>query len=639
MNALVLALAIAAAAPPAAAAPTRGFTIPPPTGLEAKLLKDAADGKLDQLSLLEASLIASGVADREVPSEVALARAILRPAVERARTQKSARARGATLLRALHDTVFRSYALTATEIDDVVATGEFNCLSSALLFVVAAEGLLDAPRAMVTRFHAYARVRVDGKTADVETTTPAGFDADRAALMTSEYVKQIAGPGTSAAELLADLQAPEELPVLSLVAAVYSNRAVGLVKRGDLPAAAVALDRAERLATGALKERLASWRGGVLNAGVVALVEEGRLHDARALLELALSGTQGKTRALLTANLQNVLLRLGDAALEQKDWSGALLHFDAAAKAGAAESTWGAPRARANAQLAALDGNSARCGVENVKPGSTAANSAAARNAAARNAAVCLTTMSRARRDQGDADGALHLSRRALALAPEDEDAQSAVFFALVEHIKRARERDQCERVEALMREARPYEAALRGQPWPHAEILGGCFAHAGEAAFKTREWKKAGALLQRAATHLPGDAAVRTNLARVDANQALEHAKAGACDAARPLAHRASHGDPTVRESMTRALEHCAHLAAEAAAARGDWATAAALARRGLVDAPDSANLKNNVGVYLHNQAVTLLKDKRCAEAQALLPELRAAARDIANDVEKCRF
>lgn len=629
----MLALAIAAAAPPAAAAPTRGFTIPPPTGLEAKLLKDAADGKLDQLSLLEASLIASGVADREVPSEVALASAILRPAVERARTQKSARARGATLLRALHDTVFRSYALTATEIDDVVATGEFNCLSSALLFVVAAEGLLDAPRAMVTRFHAYARVRVDGKTADVETTTPAGFDADRAALMTSEYVKQIAGPGTSAAELLADLQAPEELPVLSLVAAVYSNRAVGLVKRGDLPAAAVALDRAERLATGALKERLASWRGGVLNAGVVALVEEGRLHDARALLELALSGTQGKTRALLTANLQNVLLRLGDAALEQKDWSGALLHFDAAAKAGAPESAWGAPRARANAQLAALDGNSARCGVENVKPGSTAANSAAARNAA-----VCLTTMSRARRDQGDADGALQLSRRALALAPEDEDAQSAVFFALVEHIKRARERDQCERVEALMREARPYEAALRGQPWPHAEILGGCFAHAGEVAFKTREWKRAGALLQRAASHLPGDAAVRTNLARVDANQALEHAKAGACDAARPLAHRASQGDSTVRESMTRALEHCAHLAAEAAAARGDWATAAALARRGLVDAPDSANLKNNVGVYLHNQAVTLLKAKRCEEARALLPELRAAARDIASDVEKCR-
>lgn len=628
---------MAAAAPPAppakapataAPAPTRGFTIPPPAGLEAKLLADAADGKLNQLSLLEASLIASGVADRDLPAELRRARAALAPAVERARTQKSARARGATLLRALHDTVFRSYALTATEIDDVLHTGEFNCLSSALLFVVAAEGLLDEPRAMVTRFHAYARVRADGKAADVETTTPAGFDADRAALMTPEYVKKIAGPGTSAAELLADLKEPEELPVLSLVAAVYSNRAVGLVQRGDLPAAAVALDRAERLATGALKERLASWRGGVLNAGAVALVEEGRLNDARALLELALSGTQGKTRALLSANLQNVLLRTGDLALEQKDWSGALLHFDAAARAGAPESAWGAPRARANAQLAALEGNSARCGVEGVRPGS----------AAARNAALCLTTMSRARRDQGDAEGALQLARHALTLAPEDEDPQSAVFFALVEHIKRARERDQCERVEALMREARPYEAALKGQPWPHAEILGGCFAHAGEVAFKTREWKKAGALLRRAATHLPGDAAVRTNLARVDANQALEHAKAGACDDARPLAHRASQGDPTMAESMTRALEHCAHLAAETAAARGDWAGAAALARRGLVDAPDSANLKNNVGVYLHNQAVTLLKAKRCDEARTLLPELRAAGRDIASDVEKCR-
>lgn len=602
--------------------------IPAPSGLEAKLLADAADGTLQQLTLLEASLVASGVPDREVPAEAARATAALRPAIERARTQRDPRARGALLLRTLHDTVLREYALTATEIDDLIHTGEFNCLSSALLFVVAADGLLEQPRAMVTRYHAFARVTVEGRAADVETTTPAGFAADRAKLMTPEYVKKIAGPGTSTAELLADLEHPEELPALSLVAAVYSNRAVGLVQRGDLAGAAVALDRAHRLATGGLRERLSAWRGGVLNSGAVALVEQGRLDEARVLLELALDGTGGKTRALLTANVQNVRLRQADDAMARQDWSGALAFIDAAARAGAPASDFAAQRSRANAQLAALEGSDARCAAELKAPGAGASSSAA----------LCYAAMARARREQGAIDDALQLARRAHALAPTNSETESAVFFALVEKIKRARDADQCELVEALVREAHPFERALHGQPWPKEEIVGGCLAHAAEAAFATSEWGKAGALLRRALSRLPDDVTIRTNLARVDANQALEHARAGACDRARPLAHRATVGDPSVAGSMTTTLEHCAHVEAERAAARGDWASAATLARRGLRDAPDSKVLRDNVGVYLHNQAVTLLKAKRCDEAKALVPELRAAGRPIADDVEKCR-
>ena len=45
---------------------------------------------------------------------------------------------GRLLLRALHETVLVRYDANATDIDDVIATGEFNCLSSALLYVIAA---------------------------------------------------------------------------------------------------------------------------------------------------------------------------------------------------------------------------------------------------------------------------------------------------------------------------------------------------------------------------------------------------------------------------------------------------------------------------------------------------------------------
>lgn len=602
--------------------------IPPPVGLEATLLADAADGTLHELSLLQASMIASGVADRDVAREAERARAALQPAIARARTQRSGAPRGAVLLRALHDTVLRDYQLTATEIDDVIHTGQFNCLSSALLFVVAAEDLLEHPRAMVTRYHAFARVSVDGKAADVETTTPLGFAADRTKLMTPDYVKKIAGADTSPAELLADLKHPEELPALSLIAALYSNRAVGLVKRGDLAGAAVALDRARRLATGAFRERLSAWRGGVLNAGAVALVDEGRLDDARALLELALEGTSGDTGKLLLGNLANVRLRQADEAMARKDWTATLAHIDAAARAGAPAADYAAQRARATAQLAALEGSDARCAKEQATGGRDGVAAAA----------LCFSAMSRARREQGAIDDALQLARRAHTLAPASAEAESAVFFALAEKIKRARAADQCDLVEAMVREAQPYERALQGQPWPHAEIVGGCLAHAAEAAFATHDWAKASALLHRAVSQLPSDATIRANLARVDANQALEHARQGACDRARPLAHRAAAGDPSVAASMTSALEHCAHVEAERAAARGEWAAAAALARRGLLDAPSSTSLRDNVGVYLHNQAVVLLKNKRCDEARALVPELRAAGRSIADDVERCR-
>ncbi|MCC7075446.1 MAG: hypothetical protein IT383_29305 [Deltaproteobacteria bacterium] len=611
-----------------AAASAADMSIPPPAGLEAKLLADAADGELQHLSLLDASMIASGVDDDNVAREAKRAREALQPAIARARTQRNGAARGAVLLRALHDTVLREYQLTATEVDDVIHTGQFNCLSSALLFVVAAEGLLEQPRAMVTRYHAFARVTVDGKVTDVETTTPQGFAADRATLMTVDYVSKIAGSDTSPAELLADLKHPEELPALSLIAALYSNRAVGLVQRGDLRGAAVALDRAHRLAAGAFRERLSAWRGGVLNTGAVTLVDEGRLADARALLELALEGTRGDTRKLLSTNLQNVRLRQADDAMARNDWTAALAHIDAAARAGAPASELGDLRARANAQLAALEGSDARCTKEQTTGGRDGASAAA----------ICFAAMSRARREQGAVDDALQLARRAHALAPSSAEVESAVFFALAEKIKRARAADSCDVVEALVREAQPFERALQGQPWPHAEIVGGCLAHAAEAAFKTHEWTRAGALLQRAASRLPDDATIRANLARVDANQALEHARQGACDRARPLAHRAAAGDPAVLASMTSTLEHCAHLEAERAAARGDWAAAATLARRGLLDAPSSASLRENVGVYLHNQAVVLLKAKRCDEARTLVPELRAAGRAIADDVDQCR-
>jgi tetratricopeptide (TPR) repeat protein len=601
-------------------------TIPAPRGLEAKLVADARDGALDTMGLLEAALIASGVADDAVALEARRVREALAPAIARARQKRTAAERGDTLLRALHETIFRRYAATATEVDLVAPTGEYNCLSSALLYVVAAEGLLDKPRAMVTRHHAYARVTADGRVVDVETTTPAGFDADRKKLMTPEYVRKIAGRGTSPAELLEDLRHPEELPVLSLVAGIYSNRAVALTQRGDLQGAAVTLDRAARLAAGGLKSRAAAWRGGVLNAGAIELVEQDRLEDARALLELALDGSGGETRRLLTANLATVHLKMAEASVAQKDWVRVLSQLDRASELGALKKDWGQLRARANAELAALEGSDRRCRAERAPPGTPAA----------REAAVCLANLARTLRDQ-DVDRALQHARRAYALAghgPHAEpQAPRALFYTLAAKARSESDRGRCEAVESLVHEAVPHQAALDGQAWSGGEVMGGCWAQLADKAFDDKDWDAAARLYARARGHLPDDAALRGNLARVEVNRAIAIASEGRCDEARPIAHRAARADPALVEKSRALLESCAVVRARKAADAQDWPSAAAELRRGLRDAPSSGILKENLGTMLHNLAAAQLRAKRCDEARALAPELEALGKLEARD------
>jgi tetratricopeptide (TPR) repeat protein len=600
------------------AASTRVTSIPAPVGLEAKLIDDAQHNRLDASKLLEASLIASGVPDAEVASEAKRVRAALAPAIARAKTQRTARQRGAVLLQALHETVFRTYVVAATEIDGVERTGEYNCLSSAVLFVVAADGLLDHPRGMLTRLHAFARVDVDGRAVDVETTSPQGFDADRKKLITREYAQEIAGKGVTPEEVIADLSHPEELPVSSLVAGVYNNRSVGISERGDVNAAAIVLDRGERLASGALKARMAAWHASLLNAGALSLVEQNRFDEARVLLELALDGTDGTTRADLTGNLASVHLSIAAAAFEKKDWTGGLAHVDIARKLGASDAVTAPFQSRANAALAALEGTSARCQADGVSPGSPKASAAAA----------CLANLARTLTDKGDLDTGLQMARRAYALDPKG-DSVHALFFALFDKGRAERDAGHCDAVEPLAREADLYRAAVEGQKWSAAKEAGGCWAKLGEKAFVKGDWVEAGRLYRRALVHLPDEEIIRSNVARADLNIAIGLAEKGQCGEARALAKRSAHTEPSLTELATQLLESCAIVRASKAADAKDWATATLELRRGLVDAPGSQDLNTDLGTAMHNLAMTFVNQERCDDARALVPELKGLKRD----------
>ncbi len=113
---------------------------------EAVLLEDGKDGALDQVSFAEAALIASGVPDAELATSLSTLQSLLEPARQAAVAIKDPQRRARVLLEALHERTFRSYRLEATTLQNLWSTGEYNCLSSSVAYLIAGEGLADEVR-------------------------------------------------------------------------------------------------------------------------------------------------------------------------------------------------------------------------------------------------------------------------------------------------------------------------------------------------------------------------------------------------------------------------------------------------------------------------------------------------------------
>jgi len=148
---------------------------------EEKLFADARDGKLDEFTFAEASLISSGVTDTE-------RRKKLLTQIDQFESQCKERIaeslmpfeRGQKLLDWLHTGSFRNgYSALQTDVAIVLEKQTFNCVSSATLYNILARRLgLDA-RGIEVPDHAFAIVYDGTKHVDVETTNRLGFNPAR----------------------------------------------------------------------------------------------------------------------------------------------------------------------------------------------------------------------------------------------------------------------------------------------------------------------------------------------------------------------------------------------------------------------------------------------------------------------------
>jgi hypothetical protein len=183
--AAIICVSIRAAACQAQAAPAPGGQPPSPVFPElAPAVRLSELGELPEpLSvqrLVEAGLLCSGVApDRaasyaaRIDALIAEARSALGPIAESAARGS---ALGEALLDFLHARVFRAYAERATTLDGVLDSGKYNCVSSALLYMICALALGLEVEGSRTSDHALCTLVAGPRRIDVETTNPYGFD-------------------------------------------------------------------------------------------------------------------------------------------------------------------------------------------------------------------------------------------------------------------------------------------------------------------------------------------------------------------------------------------------------------------------------------------------------------------------------
>jgi len=171
---LLLAFLAFLAAAPLAAQRTAAARIPAPHPLAARLAAASEPLPLDDRD--DAALAFSGLADASLPAYrrrlldvVAGFQATVAGTFDPALLASRA-------LEYLHVATLRRYDFHQVRIDTLLDDGTYNCVSSAVLYLILARSVGLSVGGVRTTDHAFCVVQVGAKTVDVETTNPYGYD-------------------------------------------------------------------------------------------------------------------------------------------------------------------------------------------------------------------------------------------------------------------------------------------------------------------------------------------------------------------------------------------------------------------------------------------------------------------------------
>jgi hypothetical protein len=152
---------------------------PDPRGVE--YAERGKSGDLSWEDLAEAALWASAAGENSQSStnylnSLRLAEAELETAFQGENPGMDPKAQGDYILAYMHRKFLRSYSAMQTRLDTLLGTGRYNCVSSAVLYLILARSQGLEVRGVAARDHAFASFHRGDETWDVETTNPYGFD-------------------------------------------------------------------------------------------------------------------------------------------------------------------------------------------------------------------------------------------------------------------------------------------------------------------------------------------------------------------------------------------------------------------------------------------------------------------------------
>ncbi|MDR3284651.1 MAG: hypothetical protein LBS97_05695 [Treponema sp.] len=157
---------------------------------------------------------------------------------------ENTRERGEYVLTFIHTRYLKQYSWSQTRLDEILLYGRYNCVSSAVLYMLMAASIGLDVQGVATKDHAFATVRTDTGSIDVETTNRYGFDPGNRKEFHDDF-----GASTGFAYVPARHYRDRiQLNRLELVSLILSNR-IAELERGRNYAAAVplAVDRAALL--------------------------------------------------------------------------------------------------------------------------------------------------------------------------------------------------------------------------------------------------------------------------------------------------------------------------------------------------------------------------------------------------------
>jgi tetratricopeptide (TPR) repeat protein len=220
------------------------IVIVPQNRLEERLFADAADGRLDAFSPLEAALVAGGVEDTDTLHRYQEKAAALVEQLRRSAALDGSPAQQAeAIFEFMHRHVLHGgYDLAYTDLRRVLDEGRFNCVSATVLFnYLAGEVGLEC-RGLEMPGHAMSRVVLPDGTLDIETTCPHWFR-----LMGDPKLQEAAASKSIGSAAAADRSKAREVSPIQLAAMIYYNRGVDLLAEKRFAEAAKANAKALRL--------------------------------------------------------------------------------------------------------------------------------------------------------------------------------------------------------------------------------------------------------------------------------------------------------------------------------------------------------------------------------------------------------